>query len=356
MGAYYRAYYARSGLISGQPEKDGDAVAFRADSDQRTIETARDLAAGLLPGTPVSVSAKAENRPDPLFSPVKAHLGNFDADLASAALLGRIGGDQRIVFKARAAQFANLERVLAGGSGKPSPGKKSILEAPMGIGPEVAASSVVGLRGPLGVAMRCVDNFILEYAEGMPMSDVGWGRLSRAELTELIDLHSLYFNLTQATFYPAQVQASNLASHLLRTLEQGASGRAVPGAIGGPANRVVVLVGHDTNIVNLAGLLNVSWWLDGTQRDPVLPGGALVFELRRGRGEAVPRVRLYYVCQTLEAMRAGDAPSLEHPPLVAPMFIPGCSRATPGYDAPLDRVEALFGRVIDPAFVTPTDL
>jgi 4-phytase/acid phosphatase len=45
---------------------------------------------------------------------------------------------------------------------------------------------------------------------------------------------------------------------------------------------------------------------------------------------------------------------LDNPPMVAPIFIPGCSAATPGYDAPLDRIEALFHRVIDPASVTPT--
>ena len=99
--------------------------------------------------------------------------------------------------------------------------------------------------------------------------------------------------------------------------------------------------------------MGLSWWLDGTQLDPVLPGSALVFELRRSPGGGQPRLRMYCVCQTLEGMRAGDAPTLESPPLVAPIFIPGCSASTPGYDAPLDRVESLLNRVIDPAFVAP---
>jgi 4-phytase/acid phosphatase len=115
----------------------------------------------------------------------------------------------------------------------------------------------------------------------------------------------------------------------------------------------LVLVGHDTNLVNLAGLLGVSWWMEGTQRDPVLPGGALVFELRRSRSDGHFLVRLAYVCQTLEQMRAGVALTLKNPPAVAPIFIPGCSASTPGYDAPLERIESLIHRVIDPAFVAP---
>jgi 4-phytase/acid phosphatase len=284
---------------------------------------------------------------------VKAGLVRPDTSLAAAAVLGRIGGDPANPVKASAAAFATLERVLLGG-GKTPAGKKSILDWPVALRSDLADGASIAIEGPLHEGERCTDNFILEYAEGMPLSDLGWGRLSRADLTELLQLHSLYFDLTQTTFYPAQLQASNLASHILETLEQAATGRATAGSIGNPANHLVVLVGHDSNLMNLAGLMGVSWWLDGTQLDPVLPGGALVFELRRRRSDGNIVVRLYYVCQTLEQMRAGDAPTLDNPPMVAPIFIPGCSAATPGYDAPLDRIEALFHRVIDPASVTPT--
>jgi 4-phytase/acid phosphatase len=273
--------------------------------------------------------------------------------LAEAAVLGRAGGSLGNLVTAHAAQFATLERVLLGGNGKVPAGKKPLVDSPLAMATETSVGNVISIQGSLRDAMRCTDNFILEYADGMPLSDVGWGRLSRGDLTELLQLHSLYFDLTQATFYPAQLQASNLASHILDTLEQASTGRAVAGAIGRPASRLVVLVGHDTNLVNLAGLMGISWWMDGTQKDPVLPGGALVFELRRRRGDGHAMVRLFYVCQTLEQMRAGDAPTLENPPMIAPIFIPGCSAATPGYDAPLERIEDLFHQVIDPKFVAP---
>jgi 4-phytase/acid phosphatase len=149
------------------------------------------------------------------------------------------------------------------------------------------------------------------------------------------------------------VQASNLASHILLTLEQAATGRPVAGALGGLEHKLVVLVGHDTNQINFGGLLGLDWWLPGTQRNPVLPGGALVLELWQRRADGKFVVRLHYVSQTLEQIRALTPLTLEHPPLVAPIFIPGCSEATPGFDAPLVRFEELLHRVIDPEFVLP---
>jgi 4-phytase/acid phosphatase len=354
LGAYYREFYLRAGLLSGRADQDAERIILRADSDQRTIETARDMGAGLLPGREPVIQARLQGEPDPLFEPVKAGLGHPDFSLAAAAVLGRIGGNPANPVTAHAAEIALLERVLLGGDGKVLAGKKSLLDSPVSVDPDLGGGNAVAIRGPLRDAMRCTDGFVLEYAEGMPLPDVGWGRLSRADLTELLQLHSLYFNLTQTTLYPAQVQASNLASHILATLEQAATGRAVAGAICSPAGRIVVLVGHDTNLVNLAGLMGVSWRMDGSQEDPIFPGGALVFELRRRRVDGQALVRLSYVCQTLEQMRAGDAPTLENPPVVAPIFMPGCSAATPGYDAPLERVEDLFHRVIDPGFVVPS--
>ena len=303
--------------------------------------------------TPV-VHARPQGEPDPLFEPVKAHFGNPDFALASASLLGRIGGDLANPISAHAAAFATLQRIFSAVTERfRRESGRSWIRRPR-FRPKRAPGLSVSTKGPLQDATRCTDDFILEFAEGMPMSDVGWGRVSRADLTELLEIHSLYFNLTQATFYPAQVQVSNLASHILDTLEQGATGRAVPGALCGPAGRLVVVVGHDSNLASLAGLMGVSWWMEGTQRDPVLPGGALVFELRRSRSDGRNLVRLHYVCQTLEQMRSGETLTLRNPPPTAPIFIPGCSAPTPGYDAPLDRVETLLHRVIDPAYVTPS--
>jgi 4-phytase/acid phosphatase len=171
-------------------------------------------------------------------------------------------------------------------------------------------------------------------------------------LTELLALHAFVFDLTQRTRYLAQINASNLASHIVDTLEQGALGQPVPGALGPAGERLVVLVGHDSNIAALGGLLGLNWWIAGGQENPVLPGGAMLFELWRRPGQPdTYRVRISYMCQTLDQLRSAETLSLENPPGLAPIFIPGCSGSAPGFDAPLDNFVRQARRVIDPSFV-----
>jgi 4-phytase/acid phosphatase len=351
-GAYYRARYVQEGLLTGRTAEDAPRVFFRADNDQRTIETTRALADGLLPGAEPEVHAWPAGRVDPLFQPVKAAPGLTDRSLAIASVLGRIGGDLNSLPQAHQEVFATLEQVLCGGTGRVPPGKTSLLDVPAKLEPG-QKDHAVELQGPLRVGEQIVDALLLEYTEGMPMKDVGWGRLSPAKLTEVLQLHSLYFDLTQATLYPAQAQVSNLAAHLLQTIEQSVTGQPVPGAIGAPGQKLIMVVGHDTNIANLGGLLGLNWLLPGTQANPVLPGGAMVFELRRRPHDGPFFIRIYYMSQSLEQTRTLQTLTLATPPGIAPIFIPGCSESGPGFDAPLDRFEHLLHRVIDPKFVVP---
>jgi 4-phytase/acid phosphatase len=351
MGTYYRALLVQEGVLTGTTEKDAERVYFRSDSDQRTVETGRDLAAGMLPGAQPDMHARPNEATDPMFRPAKVPVGPIDRPRAVAEVLGRIGGDPKYVIQAYQPAFAALQQVLFGGAGVPA-GRVSPLDLPAAVRPGTG-DHVVDVDGSLNIALSLTDALLLEYAEGKPLPEVGWGRMTPQTLTQLLQLHALFFNLAQGTFYPAQVQGSNLASHLLRTIDQAIGGKADPGAFGTPEHKVVVLVGHDTNIINLGGMLGLGWWLPGTQMNPVLPGGALVFELRQRRADRQYVVRTYYVSQTLEQTRELTPLTLENPPAVAPIFIPDCSEPGPGYDAPLDRFEKLFRRVIDPNFVLP---
>jgi 4-phytase/acid phosphatase len=353
MGAYYRARYTAAGLLQGDSALDGPRVFLRADSDQRTIETAQDLANGLLPGGHAAVHARPQNQPDPLFVPCKVPVGRPDRGLAIAAVFGRTGGDPRAVIEACAPEFALLHDVLYGPGRPTPPGHLALTDLPVRVS-SGGSDHVVDVHGPLEEGMRITDILILEYADGMPLKQVGWGRVTPATLTQLLRLHSLYFDLNQRTLYPAQVQASNLASHLLKTMQQAATGQPDPGAIAPPEAKLVFLIGHDTNIANLGGLLGAEWWLPETQEDPVLPGGALVFELRQRRADASWRVRTYYTSQSFEQMRSGQPLTLETPPGIAPVFIPGASEAGPGFDVPLADFAALLNRVINPEFVLPS--
>jgi 4-phytase/acid phosphatase len=351
MGDYYRQRFLRSGLLSGDPAADGPLVFIRADNDQRTIETARILGKSLVPIGEPDVHALAAGTPDPLFQPFRAHLGHPDTALAAAAVLGRMGGDPRNIDRAYATQLGELKDILFGHG--VTPPESSGLDSPSAVSPG-QQDYLVKLSGPLRAAEVCTDSFILQYADGMPAADVGWGKVDAKVMTDMLALHEILFDLTERTYYPAQVGASNVASHIVDTLEQGALGQPVPGALGPAGERVVLLAGHDSNIAAVGGLFGMNWWLPGTQANPMLPGGALVFELwRRGGPDDAYFVRTSYVAQTLDQQRDAVVLSLENPPALSPIFIPGCGGLGPNFDAPLKAFVRQARRVIDPAFIAP---
>jgi 4-phytase/acid phosphatase len=349
MGDYYHQYLTDAGALTGDAAIDGPHVYIRADNDQRTLETGRIIGKSLvLVGEP-EVNALEAGKVDPLFQPVRAGIGHPDAALGVAAVLGRMGGDPKRVDTAYATDMARLKGVLFGPGG--SPAGNASLDGSTSVVPGTP-NSVVSLVGPLRTAVQCIEALTLEYADGMPDPDVGWGRVDERTLSDLLVLHGLFFDLTQRTFYPAQVQGSNLLSHILDTMEQAALGQPVPGAVGPVGERVVVFAGHDTNIENLGGMLDLNWWLPGSQANPVLPGGALVFELwKHGTGASTYTVRVSYVGETLAQLRAGAALSLNAPPARSAIFVPGCSGSAPGYGAPLPSFVRTARKVIDPRFI-----
>jgi 4-phytase/acid phosphatase len=170
------------------------------------------------------------------------------------------------------------------------------------------------------------ENLLLEYTEGMDVSQVGWGRVDANKLRELVQLHTANAELERRTSYIARAGSSNLLQHTLNSMEQAMSGKATPGALGKPADRLLVLVGHDTNISNISGALGLTWLIDG-RVDDTPPGGALVFELWQSHQSGEYSVRTSYMAQTLDQMRSAAPLDLKSPPERVPVFVPGCSQA-----------------------------
>jgi len=348
MGDYYRARFSGDGVLAGNPDVDGPLVFIRADNDQRTVETGRILGKSLLPAAEPAVHALPDGVDDPLFKPYKARVGHADPLLAVASIQGRLGGDFHSIERAYATQIAELKAILYGPGPVPA---QTPLDEPTRISPGHGEFPAF-MSGIFYDSWLITDSLLLEYADGMPSPDVGWGRVNGQTLTDLLALHELYFDLVGRTRYMAQVEGSNLASHIVDTLEQAALGQPVPGALGPTGERLVVLVGHDGNIANMGGLFDMNWWIPGTQANPMLPGGAMIFELwaRAGQPNAY-YVRTSYVSQTLDQMRGAAPLTADNPPAVSPIFVPGCSGSGPGYDAPLDSFVRQARKVIDPKFV-----
>ena len=121
-GSYYRAYLAQQGLLSGDGCADAAHVSFFSDSDQRTAETGKSLAAGMFPGCNASQQPAqhtlAEGQVDPLFHSLAAGVGQPDRKRAAASIAGRIGSNPAGVTEAYRLQLDGLQRLLLGCGGQ----------------------------------------------------------------------------------------------------------------------------------------------------------------------------------------------------------------------------------------------
>jgi len=352
-GAYDREQLAANGLLATSGCADASHIRIVADSDQRTRETGKALAAGIAPGCALEVSALPEGTPDPLFHSLEAGVSHPDKLLATAAVSGRIGADPQGLTEAYRPQLESLQAVLRGcdpGATCPAAGgvaPKAIFDIPASIAPG-KSDRLVELRSPLGVASTMAENLLLEYTEGMPAAEVGWGRVDIHKLRELLQLHTASEDITGRTGYIARAQSSNLLLHILQSMRQAVAAQPVAGALGKPGDRLLILVGHDTNLANIGGALGVDWLIDG-RRDDTPPGGALVFELWKSRSANEYSVRTFFQAQTLDQMRNATTLSLQVPPERVPVFVPGCSKDdfSCGWEAFQQAVNA----AIDPMFV-----
>ena len=331
VGTFDRELFATQGLLAKNGCVDAEHIKIVADSDQRTRETGKSLAEGLAPGCTLPVSALAEGTPDPLFHSLEAGVGQPDKQLALAAVSGRIGNNPNGIAEAYRMQLEELEQVLSGCAAGSSCGtsgsvaSQSLFDIPSSIAPG-KGDHLVDLRTPLSVASTMTENLLLEYTEGMPATNVGWGRVDIHKLRELLQLHTASEDISGHASYVARVQSANLLYHVLQSMEQAAAGSAVQGALSKSDDRVLILVGHDTNLANISGAMGLCWLIDG-RRDDTPPGGALVFELWKKSETGEYAVRVFYEAQTLDQMRNATPLSLQNPPERVPVFVPGCSRA-----------------------------
>jgi 4-phytase/acid phosphatase len=298
---YDHATWTAAGLL---PRRGCARIRIVADSDQRTIETARTYAADLAPGCPSAPEHKPQDVADPLFSPIDEGAVPFDAEEARAAVLAAAGPAGIAAEERRLAPLlTRLDVILCG---KPTPGC-GIAATPTGLAP-ARPGKRPKLTGALDRASTAAQILLLEYADGKPMTDVGWGRATPADIGRLSELHSAEFRLLARPRYVAKANLALLAPLIAESL--GDDGAAA----------VTMISGHDTNIASLGGLLDLHWRVPGLAADDPSPGGAIIFErLRDAAGDRY--VRALFRSQTLDQIRSA-APLAA--PYVAVLPIPGC--------------------------------
>lgn len=313
LGAWDRGHWVEEGLLpeAGCPWQ-GD-LALAASAKPRTQDTARALLEGMFPGCEVPIAFPASAADDVEFHPLDSGATRMDPARAMAEARAMLpeGGEQALVAE-NAARFALLERAL--GCCSATFCKTAAAASGCGLDalPEQFKSSDAGrpkVGELLGTASTVSQTFLLEYLEGFPMDQVAWGRLSRDEIGELLEFHRIKFLYEGRAPYVAAHAAAPLAKRMVASLLDGA--------------RVTVLVGHDTNIADLGGLLDLHWQVPGYPRDDPPPGGALGFALFAD-DDGGRSVRAFYRAQTMDQVRELQPLGDDNAPYFEYLSIPGC--------------------------------
>jgi len=251
-------------------------------------------------------------------------------------------------------------------------GTQSAPQAPLGLVDETAmpipltanTTPVTGYMinlGGLQIVNSAIDPFVMQYTDDMPLQNVAWGQLSLNDLSQQTRIVSAIFALEFNSPYLIQVQGSNAAAHVLRSLQQTVKGKPVAGAFGAPGTNVAVAISSDGYVAALANLLHVHWMLPGYQQDFCAPGGALVFELRQVRSTGEYIVRVYYTAQTFDQLRNLTPLTTDQPPATMQLLIPNGDQADGSLDVSFYKFNQLMTNannlyyVQDPAAEMPPE-
>lgn len=246
-----------------------DDVQIIADTDERTIATAKALNEGLYPGCGYQVRT-TDKKHSALFSPLKAKVCKIEypKELAEK-LTERAAGFSKIY----GSEIAEVEKIL----GRELTGKMR----------GKASKHKVGYEGAPYSAASITEIFALEWGQ-FPGQKAGWGVLDWPGIMQLMPLRVGVFTALNRDMEVAAYKGSALAKKIIDSLDHGP--------------KYTYLVGHDTNLANLGALFDLNWKLPNRAKNENTPGGYLTFEKWLVNGDA--EIRVYYSALTPEQMNA----------------------------------------------------
>jgi 4-phytase/acid phosphatase len=323
MGVSLARTYRAEGLIAPGCADAGKIVVWADNADQRTRRTGEVLAEALAPGCGVKAAWSGDKSRDPVFAGASAGACSVDRDRMRAIMASLPPGPPLGPAETRL-QSILAPKACAGGPG-----------ACLANGSGAPGTGAMGGAFPMGASLA--EDLLLEYADGKPMSEVGWGRASAADIVAVMPIHEVSFSRVRGNAYFASRAGAPMAHLLLAGLD-GAPTQAGPAA--GAATRILAFAGHDTNLVLMASLAGLKWSLPG-EPDSTAPSTALAFELwSDGKGKYVRPVIYYETLEQLRALAPDRARAL-------PLSFAGCASGPKG-SCPLARLRERIEAALPP--------
>lgn len=289
----------RLGILSKDMCANPSDIYVRADVDERTKATARAILTGLAPNCRLGFSVLANATVDPLFHPMKAGLYRFNPVSAATDVLSMTNGGLDALEDHFSSQVALVGNIL----GTPAP----MLCSRFAMVPDCQLSDLpnaislspdgtdIKLVGALSIASSAAEIFLLEYAQ-WPGEAAGWGNVNEKTLQQILPVHARIFDVINR----APVVAWAKGSSLLTEMSAALLGHHYDDACN--KAKLVVFVGHDTNIANIGALLKLNWQARDYPANGIPPAGVLFLELWERGGKKEVTARFY--AQTLQTLHS----------------------------------------------------
>jgi 4-phytase/acid phosphatase len=330
LGAWEGRMLASRGLLDAPAcPQPGEVFAWASSQLQRTVDTGNALLAAMFPGCGLAVGHGSGKGADPLFTVSDTDLGRLDPEKGRAAI-------------------QELSGILGCGAEG-----CDFADRPWEIAPKSDGRNL-SLEGPIGEASTIAQVFLLEYANGLPPDQLGWGHIKAADdVIRLSAMRQIKYEYFERVPYIARRGASNILNQLLIGLAEGASVPGVDTAGGPPDAKLVLFIGSDTQIAEIGGMLNAHWKLQSYLEDDTPPSGGLVFERLLDKATGRRFVRMKFLTPKLDQIRSAAVLDDANPPEYVTVGLPGCEGKGPDGACPIDTFAKIVSAAMDPTAVAP---
>lgn len=313
MADYLRAVYTDAGLLPrGSCPVDGSLFVWADAADRRTRQSGTIWATRLAPGCGITAGSSAR-LPDPVFDSGKSGACRI-GPVTAASSLWRASTPADLLTPPVRTALDRLQAIVAPrgcglpGGGiclKPGPGDGRL---------RVAAKLALG-----GLTAEAI---YLQYVEGFPPDQVGWGRAGdEAAIAAITPAHDEDLDLRKRTPLVAARHGAVLARAILSLLD----GKDPPGSPHVPAAaKLIMFAGHDSNLLYLAGVMGLDWRFPH-QPSMTAPDTVLAFEVWRDPATGTRAVRIRAFAQSLDQLRRALPLDAAHPPDSVPVVPAACA-------------------------------
>lgn len=294
---------------------------------------------GLAPGCGFKPIVNETDHPDPLFHPLEAGYCALDPAVVRKEIpVGAIEGLEQSL----SGPIGELAAIL--GPASPEFCRKhqlpegcTVADVPTRL-TLAKDNRTVHLDGKLGTASSAAEIMLLEY--GQWDHPAGWGAVDKGALQRLLPVHRTVFDAVNR----APSVAAGRGSELLLDMANALTGRYADPAVN--KAKVVVFVGHDTNIANIGGMLGLHWQLPGYAPDEIPPASALVLTLWLQND--VYQLRARMIGQSLDTLHD---PAMKGEVLRQDIEVPWCGPYEDGKNCTLTDFELRVRDVLRPECV-----